>query len=145
MGANSIRSMPVYKLTVFAPFRTNYRYTRYIPIKGHMTKTAFYPDTMKVADRVIILGRALQKNYDRRGYSSDTVFDVVEGRKYWKIMMINNQESVHAFIDKKTGDVFKPASWRGPAKIARYNLIDEVSYGECVARADWSGGYLYLR
>ena len=141
--------MPVYKLTVFPPFQTNYRYTRYIPIKGHMTKTAFYPDTMKVADRVIILGRALQKNYDRdyvvRGHSGDTVFDVVEGRKYWKINMINNQESVHAFIDKKTGDVFKPASWRGPAKIARYNLIDEVSYGQCVARADWAGGYLYLR
>ena len=110
-----------------------------------MTKTAFYPDTMKVADRVIILAQALQKNYDRRGYASDTVFDVVEGRKYWKINMINNQESVHAFIDKKTGDVFKPASWRGPAKIARYNLIDEVSYGQCIARADWSGGYLYLR
>ena len=110
-----------------------------------MTKTAFYPDTMKVADRVIILGRALQTNYDRRGYSSDTVFDVVEGRKYWKIMMINNQESVHAFIDKKTGDVYKPASWRGPAKIVRYNLLDEVSYGECIARADWAGGYLYMR
>ena len=110
-----------------------------------MTKTAFYPDVMKVADRVIILGRALQKNYDRRGYSSDTVFDVVEGRKYWKIMMINNQESVHAFIDKKTGDVFKPASWRGPAKHVRYNLIDEVSYATCIANADWAGGYLYMR
>ena len=113
-----------------------------------MTKTAFYPDTMKVADRVVLLGRALQTHYDRRygGHAClDTVFDVVEGRKYWKIMMINNQESVHAFIDKKTGDVFKPASWRGPAKIARYNLIDEVSYAECILRADWSGGYLYLR
>ena len=110
-----------------------------------MTKTAFYPDTMKVADRVTILKNALQTDYDRRAHSSDTVFDVVEGRKYWKINMINNQESVHAFIDKKTGDVFKPASWRGPAKIARYNLIDEVSYGECMARADWAGGYLYLR
>ena len=71
-----------------------------------MTKTAFYPDTMKVADRVIILGQRLQTQYDRKGYASDTVFDVVEGRKYWKIMMINNQQSVHAFIDKKTGDVF---------------------------------------
>ncbi len=113
-----------------------------------MTKTAFYPDTMKVADRVIILGRALQKNYDRRygGHAClDTVFDVVEGRKYWKIMMINNQESVHAFIDKKTGDVFKPASWRGPAKIVRYNLIDEVSYATCIANCDWAGGYLYMR
>ena len=114
-----------------------------------MTKTAFYPDTMKVADRVTILKNALQKNYDRdyvvRGHSGDTVFDVVEGRKYWKIMMINNQESVHAFIDKKTGDVFKPASWRGPAKIARYNLLDDKSYTECITRADWAGGYLYLR
>ena len=92
-----------------------------------MTKTLFYPDTMKVADRVIILGQRLQTQYDRKGYASDTVFDVVEGRKYWKIMMINNQQSVHAFIDKKTGDVFKPASWRGQAKIGRYNLLDEVS------------------
>ena len=110
-----------------------------------MTKTAFYPDTMKIADRVIILGQRLQSQYDRHGYYGDTVFDIKEGRKYIKISMINNQESVHAFIDAKTGDVFKPASWRGPAKIARYNLIDEVSYGQCIARADWAGGYLYLR
>ena len=110
-----------------------------------MTKTAFYPDTMKVADRVIILGQRLQTNYDRRAGGRDTVFDVVEGRKFWKIVMINNQESVHAFIDKKTGDVFKPAGWRGPAKIVRYNLLDEKSYAECILRADWAGGYLYMR
>ena len=97
-----------------------------------------------VYERAHKLAQALQQNYDSHGYG-DTVFDIKEGRKYIKINMINNQESVHAFIDRKTGDVFKPASWRGPAKIARYNLIDEVSYGECVARADWSGGYLYIR
>ena len=110
-----------------------------------MTKTAFYPDTMKVADRVIILGQALQTNFDRRAGGRDTVFDVTEGRKYWKIMMINNQESVHAFIDKKTGDVFKPASWRGPAKIVRYNLLNPISREDCFNRADWAGGYLYVR
>jgi len=113
-----------------------------------MTKTAFYSDTMKVEDRVTILGQALQTNYDERygGHAClDTVFDVVRGRKYFKITMTNNQESVHAFIDKDTGDVFKPASWRGPAKIARYNLLDEKSYQQCISRADWAGGYLYIR
>ena len=100
---------------------------------------------MKVADRVIILGQRLQTQYDRKGYASDTVFDVVEGRKYWKIMMINNQESVHAFIDKKTGDVFKPASWRGPAKIVRYDLRIIREREMCFMNADWAGGYLYMR
>ena len=101
----------------------------------------------KVEKWVWQLCRTLETNYDHRyPNSSDPVrFSMELGRKYWKIMMVNNQESVHAFIDKKTGDVFKPASWRGPAKIARYNLIDEVSYGQCIARADWAGGYLYLR
>ena len=107
-----------------------------------MSKTLFV-DT--VYERAHKLGQALQENYNQSSTLRNTVFDIKEGRKYIKIVQINNQESVHAFIDAKTGDVFKPASWRGPAKIARYNLIDEVSYGQCIARADWSGGYLYLR
>ena len=68
-----------------------------------------------------------------------------EGRKYIKICHYTPQESVHAFVDKKTGDVFKPASWRGPAKYARYNLLDEASYHIALGRADWAGGYLYMR
>ena len=94
-----------------------------------MSKTLFV-DT--VYERAHKLGQALQENYDRDGHG-DTVFDIKEGRKYIKINMINNQESVHAFIDRKTGDVFKPASWRGPAKIARYNLLDDKSYAQCLS------------
>ena len=107
-----------------------------------MSKTLFV-DT--VYERAHKLAQALQENYDRNGYSRDTVFDIKEGRKYIKISMINNQESVHAFIDRKTGDVFKPASWRGPAKHARYNLLDDKSFTDCITRADWAGGYLYMR
>ena len=117
-------------------------YNKDINQTGLMSKTLFV-DT--VYERAHKLGQALQENYDRNGYSHDTVFDIKEGRKYIKINMINNQESVHAFIDRKTGDVFKPASWRGPAKIARYNLLDDKSYQQCLSRADWAGGYLYIR
>ena len=53
--------------------------------------------------------------------------------------------SVHAFVDKKTGEVYKPASFKAPAKIVRYNLLMIESREECFARADWAGGYLYVR
>ena len=75
-------------------------------------------------------------------------FYIESGRKYHKIIhraTDNGSQSVHAFIDKKTGEVYKPASWKAPAKIVRYNLLDESSREECYARADWAGGYLYVR
>ena len=34
-----------------------------------------------------------------------------EGKKYNKIVMIDNQRSVHAFVNKENGDVYKAASW----------------------------------
>jgi hypothetical protein len=75
-------------------------------------------------------------------------FYIESGRKYHKIIhrtTDNGSQSVHAFVDKKTGDVYKAASWKAPAKIVRYNLLDESSREECYARADWAGGYLYIR
>jgi hypothetical protein len=70
-----------------------------------------------------------------------------EGRKYHKIFMHINgvRTSIHAFIDKVTGEVFKPASYKAPAKHARFNLLSIPSREECFARASWAGGYLYLR
>ena len=69
------------------------------------------------------------------------------GRKYHKIMMEcdDGARSVHAFVDKKTGEVYKAASWKAPAKIVRYRLLEIASREECFARADWAGSYLYIR
>ena len=79
--------------------------------------------------------------------------NVIEGRKYWKIFSYEyddrleeyKQGSINAFVNKQTGDVFKPASYNKPAKHVRYNLLDEDSRAECLLRADCAGGYLYLR
>ena len=80
-------------------------------------------------------------NYD----SIDYKFYIEEGRKYHKIVMdTGTQLSVHAFVDKKTGEVYKPASFKSPAKIVRYNLLNIESREKCFERADWAGGYLYL-
>ena len=73
------------------------------------------------------------------------------GRKYHKVFMYISPEgfarrnSIHAFIDKKTGDVFKPASLKAPAKHARFNVLSIPSREEMLKRCDWAGGYLYLR
>jgi hypothetical protein len=78
----------------------------------------------------------------------DHEFYIESGRKYYKVIHqsgAGGSRSVHCFVDKKTGDVYKSASWKAPAKGVRYNLLNETSREECYARADWAGGYLYQR
>ena len=67
------------------------------------------------------------------------------GRKYHKIhMFINNRlDSIHCFIDKKTGEVYKPASTKAPAKGVRYDLRIVEQREHVLANCDWAGGYLY--
>ena len=89
----------------------------------------------------------MEENYTKRypNSSSPVEFDVESGRKYWKI--IQNTGGVHSFVDKKTGQVYKPASWRGPAKHVRYDLRiinDRIKLHDS-NYTDWAGGYLYMR
>ena len=84
-------------------------------------------------------------------------FKVNTGKKYYKIVQMNfdtfqnrneyREGSVHAFVDKKTGQVYKPASWQAPAKHVRYDLriIREREFLFNSNNTGWSGGYLYLR
>lgn len=73
-------------------------------------------------------------------------FYIKPGRKYLKIMMKDGTHgSVHAFVDKKTGDVYKAASIKAPAKGVRYNLLDDDSREKCFSECDWAGSYLYIK
>jgi len=78
----------------------------------------------------------------RKGIS-EYDFIIETGRKYHKIVMVSNQRSVHAFVNKKTGEVYKAASWKGPAKDVRFNLriIKEREF--VLENCDWVGLYLY--
>ena len=105
----------------------------------------------------LMLCDALEMNFKSRnngkvgGYDApEYKFFIETARKYHKIWMEvpnNNRppsRSIHAFVDKKTGDVFKPASVKAPAKHVRYNVLRMESREEMFRRADWAGGYLYL-
>lgn len=69
---------------------------------------------------------------------------IEEGRKFFKIIFTtDHQRSVHSFVNKSNGDVYKPASWKAPAKGARFNVV--TGMGELLQRADIYGSYLYKR
>ena len=85
-------------------------------------------------------------------------FKVKTGKKYYKIVQMEYDTfyktkngyragSVHAFVDKQTGQVYKPASWQAPAKHVRYDLriIREREFLFNSNNTGWAGGYLYLR
>jgi hypothetical protein len=68
------------------------------------------------------------------------------GRKYHKIIMnANGSRSVHAFVDKKTGQMYKSASWKSPAKGVRFDLRIIEQREWLLQHADWAGFYLYAR
>lgn len=73
----------------------------------------------------------------------DYVID--EGKKYYKIVMQDNQRSVHAFVNKSNGDVYKSASWKAPVRDARYNLLLDDARAVLFNSVDPFGGYLYKR
>ena len=81
----------------------------------------------------------LTQNY---GFELDS-----SGRKYHKVFMYINgrRDSIHAFIDKKTGSVYKPASVKAPAKGERYNVLIINSREQMFERCDWAGSYLYAK
>ena len=91
------------------------------------------------------------------GTANLTRFVVKTGRKYYKVMQQEfdtfrdrneyREGSVHAFVDKNTGEVYKPASYNSPAKHVRYDLrvINDRVKLHTPRFTDWAGGYLYLR
>ena len=89
-------------------------------------------------------------------------FDYEVGKKYIKVFNLQYSEacdyynrpagyrkgSVTAFIDKNTGQVYKPASWKAPAKKHvrfDFRLIKDREFLFNPANTDWAGGYLYMR
>ena len=87
-------------------------------------------------------------------------FKVYTGKRYYKIVQQEFETwekskyygqyrdgSVHCFVDKETGDVYKPASWSAPAKHIRFTFqnVDHLKFLLNPDNVGWAGGYLYIR
>ena len=103
---------------------------------------------------------AQELNDVQTGKANLMYFKVKTGKKYYKIVQQEfetwsgskyyNQYrdgSVHSFVDKETGEVYKPAGWAKPAKHVRFDMRDErqLKFLLDPKNVGWAGGYLYLR
>ena len=104
---------------------------------------------------------AKQQFYEiKNGTANLMWFKVYSGKKYYKIVQQQfetwegskyygqyRDASVHAFVDKKTGQIYKPAGWAKPAKHVRFDMriISERNFVHNPNNTGWAGGYLYLR
>ena len=77
-----------------------------------------------------------------------TQLEIEEGRKYIKVWsyLVNSGERINGnscwmFVDKNTGEVYKPASYKAPAKGVRY-LITQLADNPHIC--DAYGSFLYL-
>ena len=89
---------------------------------------------------------------DLRNGECDYEFVIESGRKYHKIIMVidngpdrSPSRSVHAFVARKTGEIYKSASWKSPAKGVRYDLRIIEQREWLLQNADWASNYLYAR
>lgn len=113
---------------------------------------------LNIRKYTLMLCDALEQNFKDRNHGKvgryeepSYKFVIESGRKYHKIIMeVPNHNrppsrSVHAFVDKKTGEVYKPASFKAPAKHVRFNLLLIKDREWMFENADWAGGYLYMK
>lgn len=88
--------------------------------------------------------KSFKKTYDSGAYTQIAVLK--PGKKYDRVVNVRanepkEPESVHAFIERETGDIFKPAGYNKPAKGPRASIFEPNSY----KHADVHGGWLYRR
>lgn len=98
---------------------------------------------LNIVKYCLMLCDALQQDApDNYHYELDS-----SGRRYHKVFMYidGRRDSIHAFIDKKTGSVYKPASIKAPAKGERFNVLIIESREQMFEKATWHGSYLYAR
>ena len=140
----------------------------YIPVQRYTDEYCkaltenYKQETMRSYERSISRGESAEYFGERlleilKGTANLRRYRYTEGKKYLKVVAEEfdtfqdrnewRDTTVHAFVDKVTGEVYKPAGWAKPAKHVRYDLrkdLDRLKLHD-PNRIDWAGGYLYLR
>ena len=100
----------------------------------------YYENAM--VDFVEVVTKNTNAHYKKR-FSSLTppVYSIKSGRKFDKVV---NENSVYCFVEKETGNIYKPAGWRAPYtkgnNPVRGSIYNENSYKD----ADPYGSWLYI-
>ena len=126
------------------------------------SKTPFGEAMDKFLAKLTENGREYIKRYS---LIDDVVFKIDGGRKFLKVKYfetrVNNEYSddgtktttlvkdtrgsIHCFVDKNTGDIYKPAGWRAPYTKGKNPVRGSIYDGSCYEKTDLHGGWLYAK
>jgi len=166
---NILKEIPHMTMTTMEYYDKNVESNgTYVPVERYVDEYCkaltenYKQDTIRSLERSIMKGDSVEyfgerlsevlngkENLDRfRFYEGKRYFKVVreefdtfQGRNEWK------DSTVHAFVDRVTGEVYKPASWKAPAKHVRFDMRIEThrEFLHNPKNVGWAGGYLYIR
>ena len=104
-------------------------------------------------------GREYIKRYN---LIDDVVYKIDGGRKFLKVKYFetristdyetgevtttkDTRGSIHCFVDKNTGDIYKPAGWRAPYTKGKNAVRGSIYDEKCYENTDLHGGWLYAK
>ena len=128
------------------------------------TKLRIKPTSFDEAMNVFCekLEQDAQEYIERFDFMDSVTFKACGGRKYIKVksfqtnintdyetgektLMEDTKGSIHCFVEKTTGDIFKPAGYKAPYtkgnNAVRGNIYDKSSF----QKTDMHGGWLYAK
>ena len=112
----------------------------YVPVQRYTDEYCkaltenYKQETMRSYERYITIGESAEYYGERlleilNGKANLRRYRYTEGKKYFKVVAEEfdtfrgrnewRDTTVHAFVDKVTGEVYKPAGWSKPAKLVR--------------------------
>ena len=134
------------------------------PAMKTTTKLRIKPTSFKEAMDVFCkkLGKDAQEYINRFNHMDSVIFKPCGGVKYIKVkyfqtnietdyetgkktLLEDKNGSIHCFVERTTGDIFKPAGYKAPylkgMNAVRGNIYDSSSF----EKTDMHGGWLYAR
>ena len=108
----------------------------------------YLADSIDRAERTLKLRPNSKSTQERLNYLKlgicNLSFYFETGRKYHKVIQFDHHgdHSTHAFIDKMTGDLYKPASHKAPQKTPKFNLCITKQREWLYNNAKYDGKYL---
>jgi hypothetical protein len=101
-----------------------------------------YVDTFDYMDSVTFRPDGGVKYIKVKQFQKNWNTDYETGKK---TLLEDKNGSIHCFVEKTTGDIFKPAGWKSPYtkgnNAVRGNIYDESTF----QKTDMHGGCLYAR
>ena len=104
----------------------------YVAKFNHMDSVTFRPDGGVKYIKVKSYTKNWQTDYNDDGTTTKTLVGGDNG-------------SIHCFVEKSTGDIYKPATWKMPYTKGNNSIRGNIYDSSTFEKTDMHGGWLYAR